>query len=950
METFLHEIAQRLLDRHASDLSRVCVVFNNRRSGLFLRDCLREKCSGTFFLPITMGMDDLVHEICGLEIVPKEYLLYELYDIHRNLSQEQDNAQPFDQFLSFGEMMLNDFSEIDLYQADAERLFDNLYELKSIGEWDISGASLTPFQHNYLNFYRSIYHHYTQLRQRLLSQGKAYGGMAYRMAADQVSDHLFSYEHIYFVGFNALSRSEETLIHTLQRQGMATLLCDGDAYYYDHPEQEAGLFLRHLKQRFDSIGDYPDHFAMGEKKITLVDSPEDLMQVKYAGELLRQMAKGENGIREPLQDTALVLADESLLVPVLNSLPEEVSHINVTMGYPMEQTAIHTLTLKLLTCCKNMRRQRIHRNDITDILSDTCACALSHTTARRHDLQEYLLKRERLFVGRTDLQELSKHLKIDTTWLDPLFDIGMDQPDEFLAFCQQTALRLQECESFILNKKDAVSIYSYRTLIDHFTDLQQRYRFINRIDTLERIYQRMAHRLSVPFYGEPLQGLQILGMLETRNLDFRRVILLSANEGILPAGRQENTLIPYHLKLADPFRLPTHEEKDAIYANHFYRLIQRAEEVYIVYSTQSNSSGKGEPSRFVIQLQRELARTHPNLHIQQQVIQTRIGEGPSENNTTDSIAKTEPILQQLRALAEKGFSPSALNRYRTCPMQYYFQYVLGIRDNEDLEDTLNPMRYGTAVHQILHDLYETVKGKENLTTDDLKKLKEQTGEYIQRHFAKMGEESASHGRVYLQQRIANEQILHLIENDTKTILSGRSMQIVALERPLKHPLVLPNGQTVNLQGTADRIDKVDGHLRIVDYKTGKVETRELTTTQENVFSGELSDKAFQVLMYGWLYLQDNADESFSADNIELIESGIYPLGDSRGAFIPLQWDGTPVIPVGQISVMETLLHQLISEIMDPSQPFVVREDNQKCDHCTYKNVCPKHKSEGGNAY
>ena len=942
METFLHEVAQHLLQQHGTDLSRVCVVFNNRRPGLFLRKCLQKLGPSSFFLPVTMGMDDIVRDICGLEIMPKEYLLFELYDIHRNLTKETREAETFDQFISFGETMINDFSEIDLYQADAAQLFDNLYELKAIGEWDISGTPLTPFQQNYLKFYRSLYNHYTQLHQRLEQLGKAYSGMAYRAAAARVDGHTFPYQHLYFVGFNALSTSEATIIQTLKRKGLATLLCDGDAYYFDNPQQEAGHFLRRLAKQFDNIGPFPDHFAIGTKKVTFVSSPEDLMQVKYAGDLLRTMTADGSQSEQSLQDTAVVLADESLLVPMLHSLPDSIPSVNVTMGYPLEQTAIHTLTLKLFSACKNMRRQQLYRNDLVDILSDTCASLLTEQPTNRHSLQRYLLEQQKIHLDANDLQTLSEALQLDTSWVIPLFGISNDHPDDLLTLLSDLAGRLQSSNSPNLNKKEAAALTEYSKLIDHFVDLQQRYGFINRIETLERIYSRMAHRISVPFYGEPLQGLQILGMLETRNLDFKRIILLSANEGILPTGRQDNTLIPFHLKTDDPFHLPTHEEKDAIYANHFYQLIQRAEEVYIVYSTQTDSSRKGEASRFVIQLQRELARTHPNIEIRQQVIQPQLDD-TTGSVTQSSVTKDDTILQRIRQLSESGFSPSALNTYRSCSMRYYYQQILHIRESEDLTDSLDTSRFGTLVHDVLHQLYTPLLNRP-LQSDALRDLLPLVDDCLSQHFTVMGEENISHGKTYLQQRVAHRQIHHLIDCDIKTIESGHSLQILALEQPLNCQLILPEWGELKLFGKADRIDLIDGHLRIVDYKTGKVDNKDLQNSSEKIAGRDISDKSFQVLMYSWLYLHDESQTTDNTNAKDIIESGIYPIGDMRTGFLPVHWDGQPFITLEQTEEIGNIIRQLVAEITDARIPFQVAEDNKKCSYCPYTSICPRQKT------
>lgn len=945
MDSFLHEVAERLHKTHGNNLSQVCVVFNNRRSGLFLRKHLAQIGPESFFLPKTMGMDDIVHEICGLEIIPKELLLFELYDIHRTIATK-DELHPFEHFLPLGEMMLNDFSEIDLYQADVDQLFGNLYEAKMIESWDVSGAPLTPFQQNYLKFYHSLFQYYTELRRRLSAEGRSYAGMAYRMAAEQVEKHPFGYQHIYFVGFNAISKAEQQIVRCLVRRGEATLVCDGDAYYYDDTEQEAGRFLRSLKKDFESIGDYDDHFAMEPKHITLVNSPEDLMQVKYAGDLLHQLTTTGGG-NTLLEDTAVVLADEGLLVPMLNSLPDTVDAINVTMGYPLVHTAIHELTLKLTAWCKNMRSQGAHHIALTDLVTNPCMEAIGGWKLKRSRLQKTLYDQQIRFIDREKLQALGTTLGTDFAPIYPLYGLAFEDPEGIIAQCRQWGLKLLNDTPYGKNKKESVAIESYLQLMDQFDEIQRRYRVIDSVDTLERIYARMAQRVSVPFYGEPLHGLQILGMLETRNLDFQRVILVSANEGVLPAGRKENSLIPYSLKRSGAFSIPTHEEKDAVYANHFYRLLQRANEIYIIYSSQADSMGKGEPSRFVLQLIGELIPKYPNIKLQETVIGPQISGNSFKENLNASIEKSPFVLERLTTMGnEIGFSPSAMSIYLKCAMKYYFRYLLRIKEPDEVGDSMDESMFGTLVHAILQDLYTPLVGTEP-NADTLRALLSEVASHIESVFSKMGAELVRKGRTQLQKRIAIEQVKHLILSDIQTVSSGHTLRIVALEKELEKEIETPYG-IVKAKGKADRIDLVDGMLRIVDYKTGKVDKKDLDAKKSITDFEHITSKALQVLMYAWMYVCGNDKKPIDTGS-EFILSGIYPLSNLSQDYLPLNIFGSEKIDRNMLETFGQALSDRIAGLLNPEEPFLVAQKESTCKlgkwDCYYKSICGRYFSE-----
>ena len=541
MDSFLRQVARRIADSHPHDTDRVLVVFNNRRSLRFFQRQFAA-LGRTMFLPHTMAIDDLVADLGGLKIVPNEFLLFELYSIHVELEGENRKYKTFDEFISFGDLMMGDFSELDQYCVDARDLFGNLHDLKAIGEWDIEGTDLTPFQRDYLHFYRSLYEYYHRLHKRLLDNGKAYS----------------------VVGFNALSECEHRIIGEYVRRGVGHLLTDGDTYFLQ-PGQEAGHFLRkHAAEFPETVPAGPSLFAQGKRHITIVECPENALQCKLAGHLLD--SHPEWLTEREQESTAVVLADESLMLPCLSALPEGNYSVNISMGFAFCDTGMHLLASRLLALWRSADRRGYYHSDILAVLSD-------YHIGRLLGIKD-LRRRTVRFLRKGSIIRCTGHDILAFLGNDKLDGIFTDQPlsvEGWLAMMRQLVADIVDAKLLDSNKKELQAAGSLVEVLDFLDDLQRTYGYISDLATLEKIYLRIAQRHQIPLIGEPLSGLQMMGMLETRNLDFRRVILLSVSEGVLPASRSTSSLVPFELKRQ--FGLPTYQEKDSVYAYNFYHLL-----------------------------------------------------------------------------------------------------------------------------------------------------------------------------------------------------------------------------------------------------------------------------------------------------------------------------------------------------------------------------------------
>ena len=548
-------------------------------------------------MPKITCIDDLVAELSEVDIVDNVFLLFELFRIHCEIGNSK--YQTFNEFIPFAEMLLRDFSEIDANLVDAKSLFANIHDIKAIGEWDVSGEELTQLQIDYLKFFESLHLYYTKLRDRLQTQSKAYAGMAYRKVAENIEAYLphFEGKKMYFVGFNAMQKCDEIIIKALTNSGIATMITDGDDYYFKNKQQEAGHFLRFMRQKgIRGIEDgYGNFFGSEDKKITIVSCQENVLQAKATGQILQEIESTDASDEKRFRSTAIVLADETLLTPMLNSLPKD-TVANVTMGFPYIYSAIHSFAIDLFNLHINAKDKYFFHKDITSIISNIFIKTILNNDTIRQTLIRRMQEKNSIYM---DIDSLAGEESSGIDSIKFLFSPEASSPKIFLEVCQKIISLIDKSGIFnnITFAKEQVSLSFLSKIVAHFAELLEQFHFVDNLDTLKRIYLKIAQSYRISFKGEPLKNLQILGMLETRSLDFDNIFILSANEGRLPEAKSKKSIIPLSLK--HKYGMPTYKENDAIYAYHFYRLIQRCKNLWLLYCTDSGSNGKGEASRFI---------------------------------------------------------------------------------------------------------------------------------------------------------------------------------------------------------------------------------------------------------------------------------------------------------------------------------------------------------------
>ena len=929
METFLKKTAQHLIETYADSISDICIVLPNKRAGLFLKQHFSTLIDKPIWLPEILGAEELIEQLSDVEIIDNVTQLFELYTAYLSTEKEPES---FEEFSKWGQILLHDFNEIDRYLIPTKNLFNHINEARALEIWNLGEAPITDFEQQYLNFWKQLGSLYKAFDQHLKVKLWAYQGSAFRSVAENITSNptqfiekKIKWKKIVFVGFNALNKAEESIITTLIKQGKAEILWDADAYYLNNSIQESGLFLRAFQKKevFTPFNWISNKFNTEKKRINILGIPQNIGQAKYITNIINDLG-GENNYK----DTAVVLADEDLLIPVLQSIPKAVDNINVTMGYPLKNTPLNNFFEFYLTALLNAERfgnkgdLTYHYKDILKIIQ----LPFSKTVfgpANCLAVKNKMIEKNWVFINKEKIDFINETLALN---LPKTYTIN-GILEQCIAYIEQAKIIYTEQKKEDKNMElELEYLFQFAKLFNQLTTLLTNYPYITSCKSLYSLFRQLLSSYSIELYGEPLLGLQVMGMLETRNIDFKNLILLSANEGVLPAGKSFNSFIPFDIKRA--YQLPTHIEKDAVYAYHFYRLLQHSENITILYNTETNEFGSGEQSRFVTQVENEM-NDKENIIINKQLISY-----PSEveNQVLKEVEKTPKIIAAIIKRMEKGISPSALNTYINCPLDYYYKYVLGVREAEEVEETIDASTFGTYLHKVLEILYQPFIGK-NITTQDLKGMLKLIPETTHLVFSEdFTAKELNAGKNLLTYNVALNYLKTFIKNEIKAVTDNKNeIYINALEKELKGKLSIEhNGSIINvhLKGFADRIDSYGDTLRIIDYKTGLTEPKDLKLKDiELLKEPNEKNKAFQVLMYAYLYQKEN-----NVTNTKLL-SGIISFRKLSNEFMPFEMDKSNTITQDVLSKFEELLKDIFEEMLDTSIPFKHQSEALYCELC-----------------
>ena len=830
MTPFLQLIAQYIFDYHEHDTERLCIVLPNQRGALYLKQHLASIFNKTIWLPTIISAEELVAQLSGLQQADSIDLICELYVAYSTVLKEK--SESFDSFAKWGNLMLQDFNEVDRYLIDTKVLYQELKEIKVIENWSLSAEKLTSTQEEYCNFMFLMGTIYEVFTQQLLQKKCAYQGLMYRKAVEQYqhSAYISQFSNIIIAGFNALNKAETIIFSDLVKQKKAQIIWDGDSYYVNNNEYEAGLFLRKnfTNNWLDTKNYIGNYFKELPKHINIVAVPKQMGQAQVVAYQLKQwIDEGKS-----LGSCAIVLADESLLFPILNLLPKEVEHVNITMEYPLRYTPIYDLVDNLISLHLSTQKignsKSFYFTDVFKILQNSLFKQYYESFGPTIKLQiiiQKIIDKNYVWINTSVLLILFEG---NYKYISTLFDQWHSSVQGIQSISQVIAI-FNHAEDEILKLSFIENEYLH-VFTKYFNRLQAlitTHHYLESLQTLKSLYKQIIGTASVPFIGEPLKGLQIMGVLETRTLDFENIMILGVNEGVLPSGKSTNSFIPNDLKRFH--QMPLYGDKDAVYAYHFYRLLQRATNVLLTYNTEHSVLGSGEKSRFITQLQFELQKYNPEHIISEMMLSG--DKLPASIRNVINIPKSDlnlsSILKKLTTNDEySGLSPSALITHKDCALRFFFRYGAGIKETEDVEENAEANTQGSILHESLEKLYTPFIGRV-LKVDDLKDCLVKTSETVDAVFQiYFSQKESQLGKNFLQRKVLYEYVNKLLKCDLKlinqSIKTNELLSIIALEKKMNASvsLEIKGVQTiVYIKGSADRIDKLGNYIRVIDYKS-----------------------------------------------------------------------------------------------------------------------------------
>lgn len=917
--SFLDKIATVLISNYTNKLANTIVVLPNKRAKIFLTEALKKQITKNILSPEIISIEDFVQDVSGIHTVDSIELLFEFYEVYLSIT-EKSNQQSFELFANWAKTLLQDFNEIDRYLLEPNHVLSYLKDIEDIKKWGIEVENKTPLLEKYIDFWKLLPHYYQSLYNHLLNKGIGYQGLIYREAVNNLirfSDSIQEKTFV-FAGFNALNTAEEKIIQHLISSEKAKIYWDIDQTFLNDPYHDAGLFVRRFKESWKHYKSNPFEWIVDEfsesKNIHVIGTPKSIGQAKISGSIIEYIIN-ENPTTT-LDKVAIVLGEENLLVPLLYALPATVGALNITMGYSSKNNPAQILITKLFkmhtnALSRNASSYVFYYKDVLDILTHP----LVESHAKTNNLVYTINQNNYTFITHKKLLELNDNPSALFTLLFQKWENGSVAVLETIS----SLLVLLKTNLNNDNEEEKITktfVFAIFKVINKLINYYSKHEHIYKIETLYAIYKQVIDLAEVSFEGEPLNGLQIMGVLESRVLDFETVIVTSMNEGKFPAGKSMNSFIPYDVKRE--LGLPTFKEKDAVYTYHFYHLLQRAKNIYLIYNTESEGIDAGEKSRFITQLEVE---KQPNHNLSHEIYNAVLPEKAYEPMR---IPKSESVMTRLREIAEKGFSPSALTSYIRNPIQFYFQKILRIRETEEVEENIALNTLGTIIHETLRVLYQPFIGK-FLSESDIEMCYKLLDDEVLNQFKLIYKEGEiKKGRNLLAFEVAKRNVSNFLKVELESIKNGDAIKIIALEqtyeRTLNHPdLPFP----VVIKGNVDRIEErtVKGEaskIRIIDYKTGKVEKTNVTLKSWNGLTQDFkNDKIIQVLAYAFMFENEA--------NGKPIEAGIISFKNLKSGFLPFNFKQEKEI-TGTITeeIMTQYLEQivlLLGEILDESIPF-----------------------------
>jgi CRISPR/Cas system-associated exonuclease Cas4 (RecB family) len=966
MRFFLEQLADYHLQKYSTDISEFCFVFPSRRAGIFFRQYLNDKTPKPLFSPEILTINDFFGKLDSRPVSDNISLVFKLYNsysavISKNIS--------LDEFIPWGEMCLADFDDIDKYLADPLQVFRNLADQKALEDdfshldedqieairtfWSsFNPDRLSKLQKSFLEVWQKMPDLYYHFNEKLDKANEAYEGKLFRSVAGKIKGKNIGeipFRRVVFAGLNALNNCEKHLLNYLKIKGIATFFWDYPLWIFNSPiqqtrngtmrgEHEAARFIKNNLIDFPMPEDWDSPQSNGPEKITIATAANDLEQTHIGAEFLKNVAKTQSRTTTKNKDhharTALVLADETLMLPAIHAIPDVWDKINVTLGYPLKNTPAYGLVEALMTMQRSMRTTKkgktwfYHRHLLALLRHQYISVILAEWGRQ---LVYNLIAANRVFIEKEQIptHDLTDRLLKKAN--------GSEELTIYLIDVLHTVfLHLKEQSETSLERE---FIYHLYLIIKRLGEILGNQTEIINTETWHRLFKKLADFQTVPFRGEPLSGLQVMGILETRVLDFDNLLILSMNEGIFPHTAPPNSSIPYNIRKG--FGLPTIDNQDSIFAYYFYRLIHRANNVTLVWSSSDASKQAGEMSRFLHQLYYE----YPGIVQNDTYVQTAGIKAAPEIHSE----KNKDVMLLLSEYLEGGklaLSPSALSTYIECPLRFYFKYLAGAKEPKNISEELDPRIFGNLFHQTVEALYKPYIGKK-ITRNDLENIANpgKVAKTLENIFAQNVPFIKQNTNVFVDLQGKNSLVFEVLmrylagffENEKK----NTPFTIKGLEYNMYMIFSSPSGKRIKLEGNIDRLDEKDGITRVIDYKTGKG-TNRIAAVKDLFNTTKHSDikATFQTLLYSLMV----AEAVTSPLNIQPGVVWMRKLFTDTDTSLYLQAPRQKKEPL-TLSLVEAdyreALGNLLDELFDEKVPFRQTEHQENCGYCIFKEICLK---------
>ena len=893
MHGFIENVVQNLI-RKKYPISDYIFILPNKRSGLFLKREISKASNKTIFSPLIYDIDEFMSLISGVEKVSDTELLFDLYKVYEEATNLY-NKESFEEFISWGKTLIKDFNEIDRELCDTKSLFDYLEALKELNHWS-NYEKETELIKNYKSFWKKIKIYHKELKDNLLKKRKGYQGLIYKIASQEIQHYAENQKHKkhVFIGFNALSKSECEIIQEILENKLGEIYWDIDHKHVKSEYNNANFFIDSYLKNWNYHKNNKAHIISEEysnkKSISVIGTPKNIGQIKYVGEIINKMDNSQ------LNNTAIILSDEKLLIPMINSLPNNVTDVNVTMGFPYKYSSSYSL-FSLLLQIHSKKQKTFYYKNVFSILSHEL---IKPVMNKGIDIC-LLIKRENMvYISKDDLIGLDKK---NSELYEIIFSKWIDAEHGILSCLNLIEiLKNYYSKSQLSDDMNIELLHSSYKIFNQILLFKDQYKSIKSIKSLKAMYKEIVEMNTIPFNGKPIKGLQIMGMLETRLLDYENVIITSLNEGILPAGNSMNSFIPFEIKKTH--ELQTYKEKDAVFAYHFYRIIKRAKNIWLTYNTEPDAMNTGEISRFIRQM--DVEKIHELKKI------TLSPNTPTIRRKEESYKKTKRVRKKIADLFEKGITASMLVSYIIDQTKFFENYIIGVREDE-VEETIEHNTLGNVIHDSLEKLYKPLENK-FITIKDLDELNKKIEKTVTESFGDyINKKNLIKGKNIIIVETAKKYVERVIGLDKREVRAKKKIKIITIEQKFES-LIRKDKKSYRIKGIVDRIDEVDGVIRIIDYKTGKKLYRSnLKLKNVGEIRGEKGIYNLQLMFYQ-LGIMNNYEGKD-------IETGIISIKNMKDGLLKNEIENNQIFNNENIDQIKNEIILVIEDILDENKLF-----------------------------